>query len=401
MTVAAPLRPVGATQAVPGRAVPPVGRARLRLRHVMTLASFLLAVVVPVALASVYLFTRAQDRYVSHVAFSVRSEHMGSALEMLGGVAELSGSSSSDTDILYNFIKSSELVSTLDRRLDLRALWSRPGTGAEVDPIFAYAAPGTIEDLTDYWGRMVKVYSDTGTGLIDVEAQAFAPEDAQRITRAIYEESSAMINRLSAIAREDRIRYARAELDTALERLKTARATITRFRNENQIVDPSASIQSQMGLLSSLQEQLAQMLIELDLLRQTTREEDPRIAQAQRRVSVIEARIAEERGKLGLGAGAAPAAGEAVFADIVGEYERLAVDQEFAEQSYKVALASYDTALAEAQRQSRYLAAHIQPTLPEAATEPQREKLIALVGVFALLLWGITILAAYALRDRR
>ena len=398
---------------------PPVSAATRQPRHWLAFGSFLLLVLLPLFLSAWYLWARAHDRYVSYVGFSVRTEEVSSALELLGGVAALSGSSSSDTDILYKFIQSPELVRRVNTEVDLREIWGRPGRSwwnAAHDPVFAYnpagvlpslfgteARPpeGSIEDLTDHWGRMVKVYSDSGTGLIDLEVQAFTAEEARTIAQIIYDESSDMINRLSAIARADATAYAREELNTAVERLKRARQAMTRFRNETQIVDPSASIQGQMGILSSLQSELAQSFIELDILRQTARENDPRITQTERRVRVIEKRIEAERRKLGIGESSGQSQDENAFANLVGEYEILAVDLKFAEESYTASLAAYDTAVAEARRKSRYLAAHVSPTLPEAATRPDRLTLLAMVALFAFLTWAILVLAVYALRDRR
>ncbi|TNC52406.1 capsule biosynthesis protein [Rubellimicrobium rubrum] len=412
----------------------PAPPARARGRHWAVLVSFVLCVILPTALAAWYLWERATPRYGSEVGFSVRTEEMGSPLDLLGGVAGFGGSSSKDTDILYRFIQSQEIVAAVDRQLDLRALWAK-GDPAQ-DPIFAYHAPGTIEDLHDYWDRMVAVYNDTSTGLLDVQVQAFAPEDAQAIAQAIYLESQALINRLSDIAVADTTRLARQELDLSLERLKTAREALTRFRNETQIVDPSVSIQSQMGLLSSLEAQLAQTLIDLDLLRNGgAPDSDPRVEQALARVQVIQRRMEEERAKLGLGrpvaaglaapegpalsfggtddapetaSDAAPEGGDglaprngAAFADLVGEYERLMVDQQFAEQTYVAAMASYDSALAEGRQQTRYLAAHVEPTLAERSDYPRRWTLAGLTALFAVLAWGLVTLGAYALRDRR
>ena len=65
-------------------------------------------------------------------------------------------------------------------------------------------------------------------------------------------------------------------------------------------------------------------------------------------------RIAAERQKLGFDSGGGVGT---AFADLVGEYERLVVDREFAEQSYVSALAAYDSARGDAKRQNRYLAA--------------------------------------------
>lgn len=374
-----------------------VPRGRARPRHWIVLISFCLLVALPSCVTAWYLWTRAADRYTSTVGFSIRTEEIGSAIELLGGVAELSGSSTSDTEILYQFIQSQVLVRTVDQALDLRDLWAKGDP--QTDPVFTYHPPGTIEDLVAYWRRMVKVYNDD-TGLLELHVQAFTPEDARAIAQMIYDESSQMINRLSAIARDDATRYARDELDRSVERLKSARTALTRFRNRTQIVDPSASVQSQMGLLSSLQLQLAQSLIDLDILRQTTRSGDPRIEKYERRVGVIENRIRHEREKLGLGADQQNPQTNP-FADLVGEYERLAVDREFAEQSYTAALAAYDAAQAEARRQSRYLAAHIAPTLAESSEHPRRWTLQLLVTMFAFLTWAIAVLAAYAIRDRR
>lgn len=376
----------------------PVARAGVRGRHWLSLVSFILLVGLPIALCAWYLWERAADQYASYVGFSVRTEDTSSAIELLGGITELSGSSSSDTDILHKFLDSQRLVRIVDAELDLRRIWSK--ADPDVDPIFAYHAPGTIEDLSEYWGRMVNVQYDASSGLLDLRVNAFTAEDAQAISRAIFRESSEMINALSSIAREDTLRYTREELEGSVERLKDARAAMTTFRNENQIVDPEANIQSQVGLLGSLQAQLAEALIEVDLLSGSSNSSDPRIVQQQRRVDVIRARIDAEQGKLGGVAGDAGTDG-VVFADILSEYESLAVDRQFAEEAYRSSLAAFDSAQAEARRQSRYLAAHVEPTLAESAQYPQRALLLGLVSLFLFLTWSSLSLVLYALKDRR
>jgi len=378
---------------------PVVAPSQFQRRHLALTLSFLILVILPILVSGWYLWARAADRYVSSTAFSVRNADTSSALQLLSGIGQLGmSSSSSDTDILYQFIQSQELVSTIDEALDLRKIWSK--ADPQRDPVFAYHAPGTIEDLMRYWPRMVKVYNDSGTGIINVQVQAFTPQDAQTIAQMIYDDSSEMINRLSAIAREDATRYAREDRDEALERLKIARTALTAFRNRTQIVDPAASVQNQMGLLSSLQTQLAETLISRATLQDTVPANDPRLLQEDRRIEVIKAQIALERKNLGLGtstSGDDPTA----FANLVGEYERLAVEQQFAEQTYTAAMAAYDAAAAESRRQSRYLAAHVNPTLAQASEQPQRLMLLALVALFAFLLWSIVLLVFYALRDRR
>ena len=391
-----PTPPQGQGAAGPASKLPqPVSQTRARKRHSGLFVSFMLIVMLPVLVAGTYLFTIAKDQYTSTIGFAVRSENITSALGLLGGLASLSGASSSDTDILYQYIQSQELVEKIDARLDLRSLYSKP----DFDPVFAISPDASIEDLVSYWQRMVRIFYDNGTGLIELRVHAFDPQDARAIAQAISEESGIMINALSAAARADATRYAREELDHAVERLSQARIALTQFRSRTQIVDPLADVQGQMGLLNSLQQQQASAMIELSLTRETARADDPRISQGERRVAVIEGMIAEERRKLGVGSDESGTGSD--MSTLVGEFERLSVDREFAEQAYLAALTALENAQAEAQRTSRYLAAYSGPTLAEEALYPRRLVLTGLVLIFSVMIWAIGLLVYYSVRDRR
>jgi capsular polysaccharide transport system permease protein len=377
---------------------PPVRKSWLRARHVLTLLSFLICVVTPSGLAAVYLWGWAEDQYASSMGFAVRREESNSPLEMFSGFTQISGSSSNDTDILFEYIKSQRLVREMDAQLDLRAIWTKP----EDDFLFALADETSIEDLVDYWNQMVHVAygGGSGSGLLDVEVRAFTPEDAHRIAVALFDRSAELINALSAIAREDAISYARVDLEDAQARLKTARENVTRFRNETQIIDPEADLKNQSGLVGRLEARQAEVLIELDLLRSTATPGDPRLTRAEQRLEVITERIAAERAKVGA-RNTTPDTEGRVIADIVGEYERLVVDREFAERAYLSALTAYDAALNEARRKSRYLAAYVEPTLAETAEYPHRVSLLFLFSLFLLLGWSTAVLIYYSVKDRR
>lgn len=374
---------------------PLAGKAKTKKRHWGLICAFLIMVVLPVGATWWYLATRAVDQFASTIGFTVRSEDVSSATDLLGGLGQsFGGGGSSDSDILYEFIRSQALVAQIDTALGLRDYYSRD---VKTDPVFGFDPDGTIEDLTAYWQRMVQISYDGGSGLMALRVLAFDPREAREIANAIFANSTEMINNLSAIAREDATRYAGEDLELAVERLKQARESLTAFRISSEIVDPTADVAGQMGLLNLLQAQQVEALIEFDLLNNSTREGDPRLEQARRRIDVIEDRIREERQKFGVGA----SAGDTSYAETIAEFERLAVDREFAEQAYAATLAAFDGARAEANRQSRYLAAYIEPTLAERSEFPNRALLIAIVGLFSFLGWAIMSLVYYALRDRR
>ncbi|MBN2760696.1 MAG: sugar transporter [Rhodobacteraceae bacterium] len=366
----------------------------MKKRHFSIMGSFVLAVIIPVLIAGSYLFAVAKDQYSSTIGFAVRSENISSALGLLGGLASLSGASSSDTDILYEFIQSQELVENVDARLNLREIYSKP----DFDPVFTIDPDTSIEGLVKYWQRMVRIFYDSGTGLIELRVHAFDADDAFNIANAISDESGRMINELSAAARADATRYAREELDHSVARLTEARVALTQFRSRTQIVDPLADVQGQMGLLNSLQQQQAEAMIELNLTRDTARADDPRISQGERRVAVIENMIVEERRKLGVGSGGGENGMD--MSTLVGEFERLSVDLEFAEQAYLAALTAFENAQAEAQRTSRYLAAYSGPTQPQEAQYPRRVLLTGMVFAFSVMIWSIGLLVYYSIRDR-
>ena len=85
----------------------------------------------------------------------------------------------------------------------------------------------------------------------------------------------------------------------------------------------------------------------------------------------------------------------------MAEYEKLAVDREFAEGAYRGARIAYEAAVAEAQRKSRYLAAHIEPKVAQSSTEPDRPWLLVMVTAMLMAGWSILALIYYSVRDRR
>lgn len=374
-----------------------VRAAGFRRRHLGLMLSFLILVVAPLVVVGFYLVAVAKDQYSSLAGFTVRQEEGGSASSLLGGLASLTGGGGgSDGDILYKFVLSQALVQSVEQNIGLRDHYS---SYFDEDPMFALSPDAKIEDLEEYWARVVRVSYDRGSGLTEMRVLAFTPEKAQQVAAEILRLSQNMINDLNEQAREDAMRYARVDLEDAITRLKTSREALTTYRSTNQIVDPASDIQGRMGVMNNLQQQLAQGLIDLDLLTGTTSEGDPRLRQAQRLIEVIRERIAAERDQLSSGGTQEGGTGDD-YPELIAEYEGLVVDREFAEESYRAALAALDLARANATRQSRYLATFIEPTLAQTSEYPRRPAIFGMTALFLLLGWSVMALVYYSIRDR-
>ncbi|MFD1193340.1 sugar transporter [Seohaeicola saemankumensis] len=385
--------------AKPGLAAPlskPVaGQARIKGRHRGLILSIGLLILLPLVLTALYLFVMARDQYASTTGFTIRQEETSSASDLMGGLAHVfGGGSPGNADLLYNYVQSQEIVERIDARFDLHRHYT---ANWPADPVYALWPGATIEDLVWFWARMVKVTYDKSSGLMLVEVRARDPQSAQTIARMIVEESEAMINSLNETARRDTTRNAEADLNAAIQRLRLAREALAEFRVRTQIVDPQADIQGRLGVLNNLQQQLAEALIDHDLLLQTSEANDPRVRQAQRRIDVVRNRITEERRTF---AEQDVTVDQTEYPRLIAQYESLLVDQGFAETTYQAALMALDAARSNAARQSLYLASFIQPTLAQRAAYPERIVILALTAFFLSLLWSVLALIYYSLRDR-
>lgn len=379
--------------ATPPSPTPVAGPSVMRKRHRRIIWSFALCVVLPFSICSAYLWGFARNQYISELSFSVRTENMQSALDMLGGFSSIAGNTSNDVDILKQFIESQDLVRYMEQEQKISEAFS---LGWPVDFFFAYNPNSTLEDLHSYWRRNVRTSTDNG--LFTLSVRSYEPERSQEIALAIYKASKTLINQLSQEAREDATRFTREDLHRAEDRLRAAREEMTQFRLRSRIIDPMASLQAEIGILTSLQTQLSEALVQKELLSQTSREQDPRITENSRKIDALRAQINIEQQKF---AQVGERAGGNDYATLFSQYERLAAELEFAEQTYRAATVAHDVALSEAKLNSRYLAMHVQPSIAEKSLFPDRPVQLAVAGFFLVLAWSVGLLIYYSIRDRR
>ncbi len=374
---------------------PPAPEAPIQRRHRGLLISFATVVLLPVLIAIFIMAFIARDQYASTTAFTVRSEETSSATELLGGLSQIVASGNGgNADLLFEFIQSQEIVARINAELDLYGHYS---ANWPQDPFFSLWPSATIEDLLWFWKRMARITYDKSSGLLMVEVRARDPQMAQDIASLVVRASEEMINTLNQAARRDSMANAGKDLDEALARLTGAREALAKYRARTQILDPLADIQGRMGVLNSLQQQLAEALVEHDLTLQTTTATDPRVSQLQRRIDAIRDRIREERSDF---AAQNVTVDNTDYPALLAQYESLQVEQEFAEQTYRAALTAMDAARSNAQRQQLYLATYIRPTLAQRAEYPRRVLLVLLTAFFSLVAWATLALIYYSLRDR-
>ena len=110
-------------------------------------------------------------------------------------------------------------------------------------------------------------------------------------------------------------------------------------------------------------------------------------------MAVIERQLIAERAKSTVSSGGDSAA------QILNEFAKLKLENEFATQAYMSSLASLESARLEAIRQNLYLETFIRPHLPQIPEYPQALLNTLLVLVVSFLVWGIGGLLISAARE--
>ena len=300
----------------------------------MVLASFLLLVLLPGALGSIYFLMIASDRYVSSAGFSVRTLEGGAiSTDFLGALtgASTSGSTTTDSYIIMRYLESRELLEKLINEADFLNAYSAD----HADFFYRLDPEDPIEDILEYWEWMIEPSYDNTSGLIEFQVEAFTREDALKVANLVVKYSQELVNELSDQARRDAVAFSKEEVAKAELRLKFIRNKLREFRSETKAVDPESSAGAQVSLTTELEQQLISLNARLTAARNGQLDEDsPTVRELKRQIKALEEQLVLKKAEIeSSGSGAS-------LSEILSDFERLQVDLEFAQQAYTAAMSS-------------------------------------------------------------
>ncbi|MEP1332282.1 MAG: lipopolysaccharide biosynthesis protein [Lentilitoribacter sp.] len=368
-----------------------------KLRRIILAISAIVCIAIPTLLGAFYFLFVASDRYAAGAGFSVRSMDSGAAGgDFLGALSGLSsvGSTTTDSYILIEYMQSRELVEKLQQEVDFVKAYSND----EIDFLYRLEPNQPIEVVVKYWEGMISTSYDNSSEIIQFEVEAFTAEDAERVAMLVVKHSQSLINSLSANARNEAVLLAKKEVASAELRSKLIREELRSFRAASSAVDPSASAAASLQIITELESQLIQERTRLAILSASV-SPDSRPARALKRViASIEDQLNKKKAEIGGSIGGDSESGTDL-SKLLAEYEKLQVEQEFAQQAYTVSLASLERSRAEADRQQRFLAVFRAPSIPEKAIYPERYLNIFLILLISFVIWTIGTMIVYSVRD--
>lgn len=339
---------------------------------------FWLTVALPTLLAIFYFGLIAADVYISESRFVVRSPERQTA-SPLGMLLKGSGFTRSQDDSysVQDYMMSRDALKSLDDKLDLRSAFAK---GDALGRFPGLDWDESFEKMHRYYQKVVNVQLDSLSSIGTLSVRAFSAEDAQNINSELLQKAEELVNQLNERGRQDMIRFADEEVAKAEQKAKRASLALADYRNKKGVIDPEKQSAIPMQQIAKLQDELISsksLLVQLQLAAR----DNPQIPVLKQRIQLLESEIQNESQKI--------TGGGLSLASKAADFQRLALEKEFADRQLASVMASLEQARNEAQRKQLYLERIAQPSLPDAAMEPRRLRSIAAVFVLGLIIWGV------------
>nr|WP_320011014.1 hypothetical protein [uncultured Desulfobulbus sp.] len=349
---------------------------------------WLLCVALPMLFVLIYFGFWASDMYISETRFSLRSQEGGGSTELLSFLGQSTGGTGTDAHVIEEYIESSELLALLDQQLSLKDHYQNP----KADFFSRLQQKPSQEEFTLYFQRQVSIHFDQTSGILKLQVRAFTPQVAQNICQAILTKSEDLVNRLRERAIEDSLSLSRSEIKRAEIRLANIRNKLHQFRQNHNLLDPTAEAGKVEGLVAELEGAAVKIRAELAETKSYMRNDSPKIIGLKAKLQALEEQIVKEKLRLS-------GQGKGTVNSLAAEYEQLTIEHEFAQKELVVAMQVMEAARVRTESKSRYLVAFIQPTLPDEPLWPRRGYAIGVSFAGILLIFGMGSLMVAAIKE--
>ena len=341
---------------------------------------FLVVVVVPTILATLYFGLFASDIYVSESQFVVRSpdKPMTTGLGML---LKSTGFSSAGDEVFAanDYVQSRDALRALNKNKAIARAYGSAQVSIfdRFDPL---GINGSFEDLYNYYTGKVGVQYETSTSISRLTVRAFNPQDAYRFNRQLLDLAEGVVNRLNVRGRADLVQFAEREVRDAQAEERNAAVALARYRNGRGVVDPEEQAKIQLEMISKLQDELIGARMQLLQLNQIA-PENPQVPILKTRIAGLSHEIDVQMGRV--------AGDRKSLSNSAVQYQRLELEQQFAEKRLAAALTSFQEAQSEARRKQAYVERIVEANVPDEAQEPRRLRGIIATFVLGLVVWLI------------
>lgn len=359
-------------------------------RNLLAWRRFALLVVLPTALTAAYLYLIAADQYESDADFIVSSSDKPPAATGLSQLLGMGASSQAQSEVMSvaDYLRSHDVVAALQSRVNLVRIFRQP----EADALSRLSSDRpTPEALLKFYRSKVSIRYDHDTGITSLKVRTFRPADSFRLARELLDLGEARVNAMNERSYTDSVTFAQRQLADAESAVASIQGRMTSYRQTAQDIDPQASGQTQIKLVSEMNGNLAAARAQLAAMGAAISHSSPQYVALSRQVRSLEREVAAQSTRL--------TGTQSTIAGSLGGYENLRLRQQFAGKQYEAAAANLNRAREQARTQQLYVVRVVDANLPVKSLYPERGKIVLTVLVALALVYGIGWLIIAGVRE--
>ena len=343
---------------------------------------FIVFVIIPVLLFTIYQLGIASERYESQAKVLVQqpdaSSTLDSSMAILTGLG-VNTNSGSDSEIAKTYIYSMDMLKHLDNKLSVKAHYQNK----DID--FASRLPDDDQEaFLEYYQQHITVTIDASSGAITIAAQGFTPEFAESLVNEIVKQAEWYINSIGHQLAEAQLSFVKKEHENIEQKLQKAQTQLLIFQQQHNLLDPTSEGVAIQQIAYTLEGQISAKEAELKSLRQIMNESSPRVSTLKHELEGLKQQLVNERKKLAQGEN-----GNQSVGDILADYTDLKVKMDLALQAYTASQVSLEKSRIEAYRKLKYLVTIESATTPEKSKYPDIPYNITLFFVLLSMAYGI------------
>ncbi len=350
---------------------------------------FLFFAIIPSLIVLGYYAFYASPVYVCESSFAVMQPQSASSPEMdMLQSLQGGGNANNDVYILAEYIRSSELLKSLEAKHNIRGHYS----DESIDKFSRLDKDASWISFKSYIKDRIRTDINWDANIVNLSVYTYKPDICTRISNSIIELSEVFVNNLSNEIHEDFKDFANQQLQEAEENMKKAGGLVTEYRKENDMFDPGQEAQSVLSIIGSLEAEYSKTQVELSEKLQIHKPGSPVIEGLQTRLSALNQQIRDERRKLASQSGNA-------LSEELQEFEGILLQQEFAKSRYQLALSLWEVVQTEALQRTKYLITIQKPLIPDVNDWFfQTQKALAIAGTI-LIVYLVISLVLMAIKD--
>lgn len=350
-----------------------------------------LAALALMLLFALYWSALAARRYVSEAHVVVDAVQLPNSIPAPDFSAALTGANPPrDILLLRDYLLSTDMLAKLDARLNLRAHYSESS-----DPFSRLLyKDGPFEWFLRHYRSRVSVEYDDTAGVLVILAQAYTPQMAHDIARALVEDGERFMNELAQKLAREQVAFAEREVAASGKRMAQSRQVLLAFQNAQGLVSPGGTVGDISAVVGRLEGERSDLQARRGALEAYLAPAAPDLVQVNEQIRAVDKQLGAQRARLASTTGK-------TLNRVAEEYDRLAFEASFQLTVYNTAITALERARLDAMRMLKKVSLLQQPTMPQYSAEPGRLYYSALFVLGTLLLTGILSLLIAVIREHR